>query len=102
MRRILCVLMAGLTLGVPASVVAQEPSLVGVWEIVELVDWNADGERSEPFGNNPNGYFVYTPGGRLILHILPNPLPDSQTPPITIEDLAAPRGKAEQSCCARC
>ena len=89
MHRFPYALIAALALGGPASLDAQEPSLVGVWEIVELVDWSADGEPSQPFGANPNGYFVYTPEGRLILHILPDPLPSSQTPPFTAEELAA-------------
>ena len=89
MRRLLCGLAAALAAGGPASLVGQEPDLVGVWDIVELVNWSADGERSEPFGKDPNGFFVYTPEGRLMLHILPNPLPSSQPPPITLDELAA-------------
>lgn len=89
MRRILYVFVAGLAFGGPATLTAQEPSIVGVWEIVELTDWDAEGKQSEPFGSDPNGYFVYTPQGRLILHILPNPLPSPETPPITVEELAA-------------
>ena len=89
MRRILCAFVGGLALGGPATLIAQEPSVVGVWEIVELIDWNAEGEQSEPFGSDPNGYFVYTPEGRLILQILPNPLPSAETRPITVEKLAA-------------
>lgn len=89
MHRFLHALTAALALGGPASLDAQEPSVVGVWEIVELVDWSADGEPSQPFGADPNGYFVYTPEGRLILHILPDPLPSSQTPPFTTEEFAA-------------
>ena len=89
MRRVVCGLAAALAVGGPASLVAQEPGVVGVWDVVELVNWSADGERSEPFGKNPNGFFVYTPEGRLMLHILPDPLPSSQTPPFTTEELAA-------------
>lgn len=89
MRRALSTVIGGMALMTPTVLGAQEPTVVGVWDIVELIDWTADGERSEPYGQDPNGYFVYTPEGRLILHILSDPLPSRQSSPPGVEDLAA-------------
>ncbi|MCL7963399.1 MAG: lipocalin-like domain-containing protein [marine benthic group bacterium] len=89
MRYPLSAVIGGLAVLGPPTLLAQEPNVVGVWDIVELVNWSADGERSEPFGQDPNGYFVYTPEGHLILQILPEPLPSRQPSPPGIEDLAA-------------
>lgn len=89
MRRALSTVIGGVAVMGPTFLGAQEPTVVGVWDIVELVDWTADGERSEPYGQNPHGYFVYTPEGRLILHILSNPLPSRQSNPPGVEEMAA-------------
>ena len=74
---------------VPAAASAQQPSPEGVWDIVELVNWSAEGVPSRPFGDDPLGYFVYTPGGNLILHITVNPRLPSQASPPSVEELAA-------------
>lgn len=72
----------------PATAQAQTRTPVGVWDIVELVNWSPDGARSEPYGSDPNGMFVYTPEGHLILHITTNPLLPAQPRPPSQEDMA--------------
>lgn len=42
----------------------------GVWRLVELHDWNPDGEDVSSLGANAPGLFVYTPEGHLSLHIM--------------------------------
>lgn len=87
MRRVLSILLAPVLLQAP-SMMAQEPSPVGVWEIVELVNWSESGEATRPYGDDPLGYFVYTPDGHLILHITANPpLPAAKLPP-SVDELA--------------
>lgn len=46
------------------------PTVVGVWCLVELHDWSSDGEDVSTLGVNAPGMFVYTPDGRLSLHIM--------------------------------
>lgn len=87
MHRVLSMLVMAGSICTPCAM-AQQPSPVGVWDIVELVDWSAGGQPQRPFGDDPNGYFVYTPEGHLILHITTNPLVPSQTSPPSVEDLA--------------
>ena len=48
---------------------------MGVWDPIEWVSISPDGEREERLGSDPNGLFVYTPQGKLILHATTNPLP---------------------------
>lgn len=81
-----------LLLGLSDAGALEEESPVGVWEIIELVNWSASGEKVEPYGSKPTGYFVYTPGGRLILHVTRNPPLEPQSSPVTTEDLAARAG----------
>lgn len=86
---LLAFLVALIAFGCATPPPAAPPSVAGVWELVELVDWTAGGERLEPFGPAPQGVFVYSPGGRLILHVLADPPPAPQSPPLSAEDLAA-------------
>ena len=46
------------------------PPVAGVWRLVELHDWNADGEDVSALGVHAPGVFVYTPDGHLSLHIM--------------------------------
>ncbi|MDX1685176.1 MAG: lipocalin-like domain-containing protein [Saprospiraceae bacterium] len=52
---------------------ADNPSIVGVWQLVELTNWSADGERSQPYGDPPDGKFIYTPDGHMSIHIMRRP-----------------------------
>ena len=71
-----------------ALAAAQSFSPVGVWDVVEWVNWSPEGERREGFGADPNGMFVYTPGGNLILHATTNPLLAPQATLPSTENLA--------------
>ncbi|MDT8449181.1 MAG: lipocalin-like domain-containing protein [Wenzhouxiangellaceae bacterium] len=54
----------------------------GVWKLVELHDWNPDGHDDGWLGSQAPGLFVYTPEGKLSLHIMTEherPLIDSET-----------------------
>ena len=61
---------------------------MGVWDPIEWVSIGPDGEREERLGSDPNGLFVYTPQGNLILHATTNPLLAPQPSPPSTEDLA--------------
>jgi len=73
---------------IAAPVAAQSSSPVGVWDVVEWVNWSPEGERREALGSDPNAMFVYTPGGNLILHATTDPLLAPQATPPSTEDLA--------------
>jgi len=54
----------------------------GVWKLVELHDWNPDGQDEGSLGSQALGLFVYTPEGKLSLHIMTEhdrPLIDGET-----------------------
>ncbi|STY35009.1 lipocalin-like domain-containing protein [Listeria fleischmannii] len=36
--------------------------LIGTWELVDY-DYQIDGKKSEPLGQNPTGFLMYTPDG---------------------------------------
>ena len=73
---------------IAAPAAAQSFSPVGVWDVVEWVNWSPEGERRESLGSDPNGMFVYTPGGDLILHATTDPLLAPQATPPSTKDLA--------------
>lgn len=63
----LALIFAACMLSVNGSVVgAESDSLVGVWKLVSYVATDAQsGESLFPFGEHPNGYLIYTAGGRM-------------------------------------
>ena len=61
---------------------------MGVWDVIEWVNVSPEGERRERLGSDPNGLFVYTPEGNMILHATTNPLLAPQPTPPSTEDLA--------------
>ena len=61
---------------------------MGVWDVIEWVNVSPEGERQERLGSDPNGLFVYTPEGNMILHATTNPLLAPQPTPPSTEDLA--------------
>jgi hypothetical protein len=65
-------LIASCFVGAASAQSAQSP--VGVWDVIEWVEFAPDGQRTEPYGADPNGMFVYTPNGNLILATTVNPL----------------------------
>jgi len=56
---------------VAPSIAARTPSpLIGVWRVVRFCeDDAATGKLSDPYGLSPSGFFVYTAGGRLSIHV---------------------------------
>lgn len=48
--------------------------IIGTWEVVSAVN-EADGKKTEPFGPNPQGYFVFTSDGHFSTSILRPGLP---------------------------
>ena len=50
--------------------------VVGTWRLVEYSNYGT-GEKLQPFGSEPLGYFIYSPSGHVSIHIMRNPPPDS-------------------------
>ena len=49
--------------------------LVGDWRLVSFVDTLENGERTYPYGQNPNGLFLYTRDGHVAIQIVKSPAP---------------------------
>lgn len=56
--------------------------LVGTWQVLELVDTDAAGKVSHPYGEHPIGYIVYDPTGHLHVQVMRTPA----TPPFAAGD----------------
>jgi hypothetical protein len=41
-------------------------ALLGIWRLISCQE-NADGKLVKPFGDNPQGYLVYTPDGHVVV-----------------------------------
>ena len=48
-------------------------SLVGTWEVLELVDTDASGRITYPYGKQPRGYIVYDPTGHVHIQVMRMP-----------------------------
>ena len=74
MRRLLISAAAAafvLTLAQPSSAQDLASQLVGVWKYTGLTTTEvASGKINKPFGDKPNGYYIYTKGGRLLFSIV--------------------------------
>ena len=57
-----------------------EDSIVGTWKLVRFVNV-VDGKEQHPFGQKPEGYFIYSPEGVLMIQI------QHETPPETWKSL---------------
>ena len=78
-RQILQIVGAAIvSLGVSAPSWGAEPSLVGNWKLVSVVvEELATGKNTEPLGEHPKGYLIYTPQDRmmaLLVHEKRSPL----------------------------
>ena len=87
-RRSILTLPVVLTLGFvmqPGSVLGQQKSLkdqiVGSWTLVEATDIHADGSKTNPWGANAKGTYMFSPDGRFTQMLLHGDLPkiDSRT-----------------------
>ena len=66
MKKILVVMVILFSCSLPALADEQQ-QLVGVWKLQKYeVEFQDTGERTAPFGNNPNGYGIFTPEGRTM------------------------------------
>ena len=54
------------SLDVPKAALAAENAILGTWKLQSLVyEVSASGQRSNPFGDHPDGYLSYSPDGRM-------------------------------------
>jgi hypothetical protein len=43
--------------------------ILGTWRLVSCIDRGADGSESYPFGENPDGFLIYTEDGFVSAHL---------------------------------
>lgn len=73
---LLACLAAGCSAHAPSrAAMTNRDVLVGTWRVVSYETWNAQGEVSTPFGNEPSGYAVFDPTGHAFIQLM-------RTPPI--------------------
>lgn len=72
---LLALALGGSGMAMDADEPPRDANLVGVWRLVELIDYTEAGEATFPMGVRPSGIFVYTSGGQLSLHIQSDPPP---------------------------
>ncbi len=67
-RRFLPLTLATLAIaGASASCRGAEPNVVGDWKLVSYYSQElATGNRTNPLGEHPKGYLIYTPQGGMI------------------------------------
>jgi Lipocalin-like domain len=54
----------------PHSASAADKSVVGTWKLLSWVSEDAEsGKIINVFGEKPNGYLIYTPGGRMAVNL---------------------------------
>ena len=72
------ILTSGIVL-LPGAGLGQEKSLkeqiVGSWTLVQAVDTNADGTKTNPWGVNPKGVYMFSPNGRFAQMLFHTDLP---------------------------
>lgn len=57
-------------LSFPAIGTAADKSVVGTWRLLSWVSEDSEtGKISNVFGEKPNGYLIYTPGGRMTVNL---------------------------------
>jgi hypothetical protein len=50
-----------------ASMSDSESSILGTWKLLSLdIEFQASGDRQQPYGPNPDGYLILTPEGRMM------------------------------------
>jgi hypothetical protein len=55
-----------------APAVSASHNLVGTWRLISFENFRS-GKWEAPYGENPRGYFVYDPTGRVSIHIMKMP-----------------------------
>ena len=75
----LCVIAASGIVLLPSAAVGQQKSLkeqlVGAWTLVSAVDILPDGSKSEPWGSNPKGAYMFDANGRFAQMLMRSDLP---------------------------
>jgi len=61
------------------SLSSDDAALVGTWKLVKLMNV-VDGKEVHPFGEKPNGLFIYSAEGRLMIQIQRETPPESWEP----------------------
>ena len=57
-------------LSLPLIGLAADKSVVGTWKLLSWVSEDSEsGKISNVFGEKPNGYLIYTPGGRMTVNL---------------------------------
>jgi hypothetical protein len=52
---------------VPSALAQDRERILGTWKLETFdVEFQDSGERKTPFGANPNGYIIFTRGGRMM------------------------------------
>jgi lipocalin-like protein len=70
-RQLISALVTAVALAVPAPAQDLASQIVGVWKYTSLTTTDvASGKVTRNFGDKPNGYFVYTKGGRIIFSLV--------------------------------
>jgi hypothetical protein len=46
--------------------------LIGTWRVAAFREW-PDGREQHPFGENPVGYAIFDPAGRIFIHLSMSP-----------------------------
>ncbi len=58
-------------LGLIAPTWGASPNVVGNWKLVSFVfEELATGNKTNPLGEHPKGYLIYTPEGRMLARIM--------------------------------
>jgi hypothetical protein len=74
----LCVIAASGIVLLPSAAVGQKSlkeQLVGTWTLVSAVDILPDGSKSEPWGSNPKGAYMFDANGRFAQMLMRSDLP---------------------------
>src|SRR5262245_61195742 len=61
----------GLTFAFPVQSQDFASQIVGVWKVISLYNKEtATGKIVNPYGEKPNGYIIYTKGGRIVFTVV--------------------------------
>ncbi len=53
-----------------AQTTKPDKGIAGIWQLVEFADYDSVSKKwINRFGENPRGYFIYSPGGRLSINV---------------------------------
>ena len=68
--RIIGAALFGISTFIPLIGNAADKTVIGTWKLLSWVSEDAEsGKISNVFGEKPNGYLIYTPGGRMTVNL---------------------------------